>query len=119
MTNKIKLTWRVGAAPVGQYRSFERRAWPSASYKNGTCAAFLSHEESYEPSLHKDAVDLNIKLHIAQWIQKEDGSWAFKWRVMSKRASTIKEAKQIAEDFLNGQAKNSVAHPDYRSGVTA
>lgn len=114
MENKIKLTWRVAPEPTGRYRSFERRAWPSAEYKNGACAAYMSHEESYEPSVHKNATDLVIKLHIAKWDQKEDGRWGFKWRVLNKRASSIAEAKQIVEEFLNGQAKNSAVHPDYR-----
>lgn len=114
MTTKIKLTWRVGVAPTGQYRSFERRAWPSADYKNGKAAAFMSHADSYEPSLHKDAEGLGIKLHVAVWVLQDDGHWVFKWRVLNKRATSIKEGKEIMEEFLNGQAKNSVVHPDYR-----
>lgn len=116
MENKIKLTWRVAPEPTGRYRSFERRAWPSAEYKNGACAAYMSHEESYEPSVHRNATDLSIKLHVAVWGLTEGGKWGFRWRVLNKRASSIKEGKQIMEDFLNGVGKTSAVHPDYREG---
>lgn len=117
METKIKLTWRVAPEPTGRYRSFMRRAWPSAEYKNEACAAYMSHEESYEPSSHKNATDLVIKLHVAQWTQNEGGKWGFKWRILNKRAASIKEAKQIIEEFVNGSMKNSVVHPDYREEV--
>lgn len=41
MSKLPKLKWRVDPAPTGPYRSFSKRAWPSADYPNGATAGYI------------------------------------------------------------------------------
>lgn len=105
---KIIPKWQVSPAPEGRYRSFEKRGFPLAEYQNGATCARIRCGDSYNPSRHKDATDLDLQVWIAVW-----GNGTFKWKTLKKRASSIKEAKLLVSDFLNGNQRNQVVHPDY------
>ena len=46
--------WKVGPAPTGRYRSFQRRSWPIAYYKGSDKPAFfLECADDYEPQAAK------------------------------------------------------------------
>lgn len=46
--------WKVGPAPTGRCRSFQRRGWPTAYYKgSGKPAFFLESADDYEPQAVK------------------------------------------------------------------
>lgn len=46
----MKIKWKVAAPPVGRYRSFEKRGWPTAYYKDGKPAVFVHCKEAYLPA---------------------------------------------------------------------
>lgn len=85
------LKWRVGSVPTGPYRSFERRSWPSADYKNGEAAVQLYCDDSYDIKLARSGGHAPIKIAIADRSQKP-----WRWRTLKKRATTLDEAKQLA-----------------------
>lgn len=109
---KITPKWRVAPAPTGRFSSFEKRAFPSADYANGMTCAMIHSAESYEPSTHKDADNLELKVLIAVW-----GEYSFEWRALKKRATSIAQAKEMVKKFLNGPMRNQVVHYDYREEV--
>lgn len=100
MAKEIKLKWLVCPEPTGRFRSFETRGFPTADYPEGQTAARIVCSESYMPSVHKDATNLHLELHVACY---ENGT--FKWRRLNKRACSIAEAKQIISHFINKNRK--------------
>lgn len=117
MAKKITLKWRVDPEPTGRYCSFQKRGFPSADYPGERPAADIRCKESYVPSLHKDATNLELELFVAQYYVGEAGNETFKWRRLKKRASSIKEAKEILAEFVNGPQRNSVVPQELRSEV--
>ncbi len=101
--NKQKLVWRVDPKPVGRYRSFEKRGWPTCYYghADGPIAAKLYCADAYEPRDVRTGNHANIVIYVAHW-----GVVPFKWFVLKRRAPTLDEAKSIASDFL-------ARHPDW------
>lgn len=114
MVKKISLKWRVDPEPTGRYSSFEKRGFPSADYPGERPAANIRCKDSYLPSVHRDATDLDLELWVAQYYIGEAGNETFKWRRLVKRASSIKEAKEIVSQFINGTQRNSVVPMDLR-----
>lgn len=102
LNQKFKLKWRVGLVPVGKYRSFERRAWPTADYPEERTAVALYCEESYTPALARAGQHSEITIRVA-----DHSVSPFVWRTLKRRAQTLDEAKQIAEKFIE-------QHPEYR-----
>ena len=98
----MKLKWQVAPKPTGAFRSFERRGWPSATW-NGYAAVQLTCDEEYVPSIARLCKHLEITIMVAQHNirEKEPEGPAFRWRTLKKRASSLDEAKEMAEDFLN------------------
>ena len=101
MTN-INLKWAVEAAPTGQYRSFFRRGWPTATW-NGKAAAALFCEDEYVPANVRSGNHGEITIKFADYRAAGTG---FVWKTLKRRASTLDEAKQIAKDFL-------IRNPDF------
>lgn len=99
--NKIKLKWYVQPAPTGRYRSFERRAFPSADYigfPRALAAASLHCKDDYVPADVKVGNHAEITIRVAMWNKETNG---FNWVKIEQKAKTVKEAKQVAEDFIN------------------
>lgn len=111
---KINLKWRVEPEPTGRYASFQTRAFPSAEYPGERPAAYIKCKESYVPSTHKNATDLELELCVAQYYMGETGHETFRWRRLVKRASSIKEAKEILAEFVNGPQRNYVVPKELR-----
>lgn len=99
--NKVKLIWRVAPAPTGRYRSFEHRAWPSASYAGGQPAASLYCSDDYRPASARAGTHMSITICLNK-------HWAGSWTVFTlrRRAATLDEAKRVVQEFLD-------AHPEW------
>jgi len=99
----MKLKWRVKSTPTGRYRSFEKRGWPDADYPNGRPAVSIDCDTSYSATVVASEKHGPLSVHIACHNKIED--WpklgAFNWRTLIKRASTLAEAKKLAEDFIS------------------
>lgn len=71
----MKYKWKVDPPPIGRYRSFERRGWPTAYYcdENESCAAWIMCEDKYCPADVKTGKHKPLKLHVADY-SKPDGN---------------------------------------------
>ena len=51
-----RIIWKVDLPPTGKYRSFGRRAWPSAHYRNEqeTPAVMITCKTDYSPQKAKE-----------------------------------------------------------------
>ena len=97
-----KLRWTVQAAPAGNYRSFFRRGWPSATLGE-TMAFTVSCEDEYVPSRVRTGDHKELTLRIADH-RKADGS--FDWRSFKTKFATMDELKAHAQQFAD-------THPEF------
>ena len=100
----MKLIWRVGSIPTGRYRSFEKRLWPGASFNSveGPAAASIDADESYNPCYSKkDDVGFDLKIRVT--IPTDDNR--FEWKTLKKRVRSIKEAKELVQEFYEQNPK--------------
>lgn len=102
----MKVVWRVDPPPTGRYRSFERRAWPQASYgKDGKPAAFLDSTDEYEPSKVRTGEHAPISITICHHQHPNRGnSWAL--LKLKATAKTLAEAKSMVAQLI-------AKHPEY------
>jgi len=104
----IKIVWRVGEAPTGRYRSFERRSWPTAEYaESQKSAASISCEDEYRPANVKTGNHKELIVRVADWSPPEPGGAAFRWRTAKQRCKTLEEAKALALTILNANPQFS------------
>lgn len=70
--------WRVDPAPTGRYRSFQRREWPTAWYKDANKPAFfLECADDYEPQAVKTRLHAPIYVVVCHHNHPKAGnSWA-------------------------------------------
>lgn len=97
MSKKVK--WEVSEPLSGRYQSFYRRGWPSAFYKDGSSAAFITCEDEYLPADVKTGNHKELTLHISNWscFTPEKGLT----RVVAKlHPKTLKEAKDLLDSIL-------------------
>ena len=100
----VKLKWQVGEAPTGKYRSFVKRSWPTASYKDTDRPALMIEcEDSYYPAAAKTGQHKELTVMIADYSVTES---TFQWRRLKARFAILDEAKAAGERFLN-------AHPEF------
>lgn len=87
---KMKYKWVVSPVPTGRYRSFQLRAWPTASYADGSFAANIICDDDYRPHLVRDGKHAPLKLRI------RDCSSGGEWKIMITKTeyATLKEAKE-------------------------
>lgn len=96
----MRLIWRVASVPVGRYRSFERRGWPSADFEDGRIAAALYCEDEYRPA------DVKAGKHGAVTIRVADHSVTpWQWRTLKAATASLAGAKRLAAAFFE-------AHPE-------
>lgn len=107
---KINPKWRVDPEPIGSYRAFAFRGFPSANYPNGEPCASIRCKDSYHPANHKDATNLVLEVWVA--VYENDNSW--NWARMTARPKSIAEAKKQVHEFVNSDHGIKVVHPDYR-----
>jgi hypothetical protein len=94
----IKFVWRVDPPPTGQFRSFERRAWPSAEV-NGNPALRIECEanDGYTPARARGEEPHGLlSVRVADYRNGEQ----FRWRTLKQDFSTLSEAKAAGEAFL-------------------
>jgi hypothetical protein len=98
----LKLKWRVGTIPTGRYRSFEKRAWPSADYADGRIAAHITCEHSYRPSMVRDGIHSPLTVRVADYSLPSNttDNRGFTWVTLKGRFATLAEAKQAASTLL-------------------
>ncbi len=95
-----KIKWAVDPEPTGRYRSFERRAWPSASYfnfegKEGPTAARITCDKEYDPRDIKRGEVFELTLRIAD---HSKSPWV--WVRAKKKCATVKECKELLKAIL-------------------
>jgi len=102
----ITLKWRVAEKSTGQYRSFYRRGWPTASLSDGRIAFMLRCDDEYVPALVKEGRHAEIRIHVAMWRERAGDHPTFDWRRMSDPVATLQEAKDLCAKFV-------AAHPNF------
>lgn len=104
----VKIHWKVDPSPVGKYRSFEKRAWPTAYYgKNGKPAAFIRCADAYCPAEAREGTHGELTIDIAHHQHPKAGN---SWTLMrlARRAKTLTEARTIVAEFI---ARHPEVHP--------
>lgn len=102
--------WKVASEPTGRYRSFEKRDWPTAYWPNEKPAFKIYCDDAYTPRRARgESAHGELKVMVAH--HKDEGG--FEWKMLKKRAATLVEAKQLAEDFI--KQFPDWAPPQYRS----
>lgn len=93
-----KIVWKVGDKPVGRYRSFEKRPWPTAYWDNvnGPCAAMITCADSYEPCEVKKGNHGPLTLRIARYKGEQ-----WDWATARVTYNTLEEAKKAAYSILS------------------
>lgn len=94
----MKVTWKVAPPPTGRYRSFEKRGWPFATYKDDKSAALIACDDEYVPSKVATGDHKELTVRIADYTAVTGGSYT--WRTMKARFKTLKDAKDAVEAFL-------------------
>lgn len=113
------IKWRVDPPAVGRYRSFERRAWPSADYANGDIAITLHSEDEYIPSKVKTGEHAPITVRVADWgipAEERGKRGAFVWRKLKGEYPTLKAAQTAAAKII---AEHPELHPAPPAPVTS
>jgi hypothetical protein len=84
------IKWKVGRAPTGPWRAFERRSWPDAMVE-GNPVARLTCRESYTPKIAEDC-EKPIELWVAKWYPPESGK-PFEWLKFRTPFHKVSDAK--------------------------
>lgn len=102
----MKIQWRVDPSPVGRYKSFQKRKWPTAWYSDvWKPMAFIRCEDSYEPSNVKLGDHAPLTVVLCHHRHPQAGN-SWKLLRMKKRFENLAEAKIAVQDFLD-------AHPEF------
>ena len=99
------IKWKVDEEPTGRYRSFDKRGWPNASYKDKeeSPAARIRCEDEYIPANVKTENHKPLKVYVADWSNRERDpkGTAFIWLKVKGEFVTLKQAKDAAEKIIN------------------
>jgi len=96
MKADIRLKWKVSEVPTGQWRSFEKRGWPFATYPDGSPAAYITCDDEYVPANIKTGNYGELTVMVADWQNKDDGDRCFSWRQAQRKVTTLGKAKALA-----------------------
>jgi hypothetical protein len=91
--------WKASATPTGQYRSFARRAWPTASYgadRDERIAAQILCRDDYTPHSARNGIHSPLTVQVADY----SVATGFKWCAMKETFTTLDAAKQAFEALL-------------------
>lgn len=108
MEKKYKLKWRVCAPATGAYRSFQKRGWPSAEYRNERTAATLSCDTEYSAQDVRDFTHAPISIRVLDWSGEKPVSRLFKFQ-----ATDLAMAKAFVDRVLN-KNPHYVGDPSYK-----
>ena len=114
-----KIRWKVEAAPTGQYRSFERRGWPGASYANGDAAVMIRCEDDYVPSLVREGKHAPLSVYVSHWSvtpEEKAKRGGFVWRKLKSTYPTLKEAQAAAAKVID---EHPELHPEQPAAAPA
>ena len=98
---KLKLKWRVCEKATGLAAIGYHRGWPSGGIGEDSIIS-LHCEDSYFPPDVREGNHGPIKILITDRRALGPG---FKWVSLKKRASTLEEAKELAQDFVNSNPR--------------
>jgi hypothetical protein len=91
--------WKVSEPPTGPYRSFQKRGWPSAYYKDAdeSCCARVICDDDYTPARARGE-----EQHKALTVMIADHSTAprWKWRKVKRTFNNLSEVKEWLEAFI-------------------
>lgn len=85
------ITWRVQSEPTGKYRSFDKRGWPDARYRDGRIAAAIyctCPTDDYSARTIREGSHAPLKVRVADY---SVAPW--RWRQLSGTFATLDEAK--------------------------
>ena len=100
----MKYKWKVASEPTGQYRSFQRRGWPTAYYTDGHIAASIVCVDDYHPRDAREGRHALLRVQVADYRHPLAGNtWV--WRSMKNLFATLQEAKDAFAKLL-------VDHPE-------
>jgi len=114
-----KIRWKVEAAPTGQYRSFERRGWPGASYASGDAAVMIRCEDDYVPSLVREGKHAPLSVYVSHWSvtpEEKAKRGGFVWRKLKSTYPTLKEAQAAAAKVID---EHPELHPEQPAAAPA
>jgi hypothetical protein len=96
----IKIKWRVEPEPVGRYRSFEHRYWPSATFEDGSHCCCIFCESDYKPCNAKTGNHKELSISMADYSETQ-------WKnvKMKHKCKTLKDAKKFVAWLLSGSEK--------------
>lgn len=85
-----KIKWSVSPEPTGRYRSFDKRGWPTADWKNeqeSACACIYCADD-YSIRRAKSGNHAELEVRVANHSQKP-----WRWATLKNRFKTLDEAK--------------------------
>lgn len=109
----IKLKWKVAPEETGLYRSFYKRNWPMAFFKNEAenVAGCIVCEDSYVPRKVREGKHAKLEVMVAVYPGTGKG---FKWYRTIDQFDTIKEAKQFLQNRVNSETWKEKLPADMR-----
>lgn len=109
----MKLYWKVGDAPTGRFRSFEKRSWPFAYYDKAMtlCAAYIGCDASYIPRNAKEGNHPPLIVRVADYSVADQ---RFVWRKLNSVFATLELAKSAAATAIDNNPK---IKPVRRKGI--
>jgi hypothetical protein len=103
----LKLKWKVDPKSTGLWAIGNPRRWPTADFKAITdpmkshAAAQIICSEAYTPGAVKSGNHPPLKVLIADYTKRNDNTGGWDWRTLTKRFTTLDEAKQGVLDFYS------------------
>lgn len=94
---KTKYKWKVSPPPVGKYKSFQFRPWPTAEYPNGQLQALIQCADQYDPVRNRTGKHKPLTLLVFNYT---DGRQKRKTMRITMSYPTIDDCKLKLEDLL-------------------
>jgi len=94
----MNIKWVAADKPVGAYKTFAKRDWPTAYFKNEqeNIAAMLVCDDDYVSSKVEPKKPIFVKLPFYHSPEDRKTKGAFTWQTFKVPYKTLKEAKDGA-----------------------
>jgi len=101
MASKIK--WKIQERSTGRYRSFRKRQWPQAEYKDGSPAVAIYCEDGYDIKNVRSGKHGPLTVRIADYSKPSNKATGagFTWMMLVRTFPTLDEAKAAAQSFID------------------